>query len=97
MFRTCFDNDIRSCQGLSRRWLGNTSTCPYGAFQHITKSSSAAGCNGCRLGNTSTCPYGAFQHITKPSSAAGCTRRRLGNTTTCPYGDDDLVICRNAA
>ena len=70
----------------TRRWLGNTITCPYGAFQHITKSSSGAGHTRCRLGNTSTCPYSAFQHITKSSSDAGCTRCWLRKTSTCPYG-----------
>ena len=32
-----------SAAGRTRRRIGNTSTCQYGAFRHITKSSVAAG------------------------------------------------------
>ena len=32
-----------SATGPTRRWLGNSNTYPWGAFQHITKSSSHAG------------------------------------------------------
>ena len=90
-----------SAAGRTRRRLGNTSACPYYAFQHLTKSSLAAGCNRRRLGNTSTCPYYAFRHLTKSSSTARCTRCRLGNTTTSRHlvriaADDNNVTCQNA-
>ena len=74
-----------SAVGRTRHWLGNTSTCPYYAFQHITKLSPAVGRTRHRLGNTSTCSYYAFRHITRSSPAAGRTRHRLGNTSTCSY------------
>ena len=48
-----------SAAGRTRRRLGNTSTCPYGVFRHITKSSPAVGRTRRQLGNTSTCPYAA--------------------------------------
>ena len=80
-----------SAAGRTRRRLGNTSTCPRGAFRHITKSLSAARRTRRRPGNTSTCPQGAFlcsmskriyrQVLVLPS-------RRLVR----PAADDDFVL-----
>ena len=48
----------------TRHRLGNTNTCPQGAFWCITKSWSAAGLTRRWLCNTSTSPQGVFRHLT---------------------------------
>ena len=85
---------ISSAVGHTRCCLGDTSTCPQCAFQHITKSSSATGHTRCWLGNTITCPQHAFWHITK-SSAAGGTRVLVLPSwhLVHPVADDDFDAC----